>query len=462
MTITGKTQQAYQLMHDGILALSRAEQQGIRVDMEYLENKEKHLSRKIERLEKKIYQTKFYRHWQHSLKVYPNIYSNQQLAAYLYNIKNLKPTKSTDSGQGATDEEALLALGIPEIEDLIQCRKLKKIKDTYLKGFMREQVNGVIHPFYNLHLVKTFRSSSDRPNFQNIPKRDKESMEATRKALYPRKGHLLLEVDYGSLEVRIAACYHKDSTMLKYINDPTTDMHADMTAQLFKIPNFDRDIPEYDLLRSATKNSFVFPQFYGDYYANCADNLAQWAKLPHRRWKESDGVPVPGGNIGGHLIKQGLPSFDKFVEHVKEIEQDFWENRFGEYADWKERWWSAYQKNGYITTLTNFTCSGNMSKNDCINYPVQGSAFHCLLWSFIQLDKIIRFEKWDTRLIGQIHDAIILDVHPDELDMVIKRVRKVTCHDLPNEWKWINVPLEVDFEICPVDGSWAEKKKMKE
>ena len=157
MTITGKTQQAYQLMHDGILALSRAEQQGIRVDMEYLENKEKHLSRKIERLEKKIYQTKFYRHWQHSLKVYPNIYSNQQLAAYLYNIKNLKPTKSTDSGQGATDEEALLALGIPEIEDLIQCRKLKKIKDTYLKGFMREQVNGVIHPFYNLHLVKTFR-----------------------------------------------------------------------------------------------------------------------------------------------------------------------------------------------------------------------------------------------------------------------------------------------------------------
>ena len=103
-----------------------------------------------------------------------------------------------------------------------------------------------------------------------------------------------------------------------------------------------------------------------------------------------------------------------------------------------------------------------MSKNDCINYPVQGSAFHCLLWSFIQLDKIIRFEKWDTRLIGQIHDAIILDVHPDELDMVIKRVRKVTCHDLPNEWKWINVPLEVDFEICPVDGSWAEKKKMKE
>jgi DNA polymerase-1 len=102
-----------------------------------------------------------------------------------------------------------------------------------------------------------------------------------------------------------------------------------------------------------------------------------------------------------------------------------------------------------------------MSRNDCINYPVQGAAFHCLLWAFIELDRIMRDEQWDTRLIGQIHDAIVLDVHPDELSHVVEVIRRVTCSDLPNAWKWINVPLDVEMELCPIDKSWADKEKTK-
>jgi DNA polymerase-1 len=98
-----------------------------------------------------------------------------------------------------------------------------------------------------------------------------------------------------------------------------------------------------------------------------------------------------------------------------------------------------------------------MRKNECINIPIQGSAFHCLLWSFIQVDKISREQNWKSRLIGQIHDAMVLDVHPDELDMVASTVHKVTCEDLSKHWSWINVPLEVEAEVCPVDGSWNEK-----
>ena len=457
-----KSSDAYRLLHDGVLALTNAEQAGIRVDTEYIEQKQRHLTRKINFLEDKFRSTAFYRHWEHSTKGTINIHSNAQLASFLYNKKKLKPAYLTTSGQGATDEEALKQLNIPEIEILLQARKLKKVRDTYLEGFAREQVDGYIHPVFNLHLVRTFRSSSDSPNFQNIPKRDEEAMQICRQALYPRPGHQLLEVDFGSLEVRIAACYHKDENMLKYITDPSTDMHSDMTKQIFMLDTFDKSNPSHSFLRAAVKNGFVFPEFYGDYYGNCANSMAcGWGKLPQGKWSRGQGVNLDTENftLSDHLIAKGINSLEKFSDHIKSIESDFWRRRFPEYAAWKETWWRLYRKYGYIDLLTGFRCSGLMGKNDCINYPVQGAAFHCLLWSFIELDRLRREEEWDTRLIGQIHDAIIFDVHPDELDYIMKIVRYVTCKALPKAWKWIIVPLEIDAEVCGVDESWSEKRK---
>jgi len=458
MTINPKSPQAYKLLHDGTLALARAEQQGMRVDMIYAERKKQHLTRKIEHLEARFKDTKFYRHWEHTVKSKVNINSNQQLANFLYKVKKLEPAHQTDSGMGSTDEDALLQLNIPELNDLLEIRKLKKVKDTYLDAFMREQVDGYVHPSFNLHLVRTFRSSSDRPNFQNIPIRDEEARKTVRKALYPRPGHQLLEIDYSGLEVRIAACYHKDSTMLKYINDPASDMHRDMAEQIFLIDRFNKSLPEHKLLRSAAKNGFVFPQFYGDYYKNCAAGLVRWGGLSQSRWRTGQGIEMPEGTLSDHLISKGIKSFDIFVNHIKQIEHDFWSNRFREYAKWKEMWWDLYKKYGYIDMLTGFRCSGVMSRNDVTNYPVQGSAFHCLLWSFIELDRIMQEERWDTKLVSQIHDSIIFDVHPDELTHVAKTVKRVTCEDLPKAWDWIIVPLSVDADICEVDESWADKK----
>ena len=465
MDIHPKSHEAYQLMHEGILAFARAEQQGFRVDIEYLERKKAFLTKKIDRLEENLKQTDFYKHWQHSRKGKVNIGSNQQLAHFLYKVKKLESDKTTESGQGSTDEEALKQLDIPELNDILQIRKLKKIRDTYLDAFAREQVDGYIHPFFNLHFVRTYRSSSDSPNFQNIPKRDEESMQIVRQALYPRPGHQFLELDFSGLEVRIAACYHQDSTMLKYITNPASDMHGDMAKQIFMIDKFDKNDPYHNVLRQATKNGFVFPQFYGDYYKNCAVNMAcSWGKLPNGKWKAGQGISLDSGpfTLSDHLISKGINSLEKFTDHVKKIEQDFWENRFADYGNWKNRWWKMYQKYGYISLLTGFTCGGIMSKNDCINYPVQGAAFHCNLWTFIQLDKFIIEKELDSKLIGQIHDSIIIDMNPKELNMITRQARKIATQDLPKAWQWINVPLDIDMEICPVDGSWAEKSKFKE
>src|SRR5690606_24846764 len=155
--------------------------------------------------------------------------------------------------------------------------------------FIREQHNGYLHPSFNLHLVRTHRSSSDRPNFQNIPKRDKESLKICRRALLPRPGHLLMEADFAALEVMISACYHKDPVMLEYLHDKKSEMHLDMAKQIFRFDSMDKSIPSHYQLRQGAKNGFVFPQFYGDYYGNNARSLCEWAKLPQGKWKPGMG-----------------------------------------------------------------------------------------------------------------------------------------------------------------------------
>ncbi|MFW5700482.1 MAG: DNA polymerase [Cyclobacteriaceae bacterium] len=457
MNINPNTRDAYKLLHQGILALSRAEQQGFRVDIEYCERMKKELTNRINDLENEFYQTNFYKQWHHSFKGKVNIYSNPQLSAYLYKVKKIKPVKYTDTGLGSADEEALKDLNIPELNLILEMRRWRKARDTYLDAFSREQVNGFIHPFFNLHLARTFRSSSNSPNFQNIPKRDPEVRQIVREALYPREGHQLLEIDYGQLEVRIATAYHKDPTMIKYNTDANADMHGDMANQIFKI-NYNSEKTGHKLLRAAVKNGFVFPQFYGDYYVNCAENMAcKWGKLPHGKWENGQGIELEDTYLSNHFISKGICSLNDFTAYIKQIEEYFWEKRFPVYSKWKKEWWRSYLKNGYVDMLTGFRCSGLMDQKDVINYPIQGSAFHCLLWSFIELDRIMQKENWNTKLIGQIHDSVILDVHPNELDYVVAVAQDITTKKLSKEWDWINVPLEVEIEKYKKNENWGAK-----
>jgi DNA polymerase-1 len=461
MNINPNTIDAYHLFHDGILAFARAERQGIRIDFEYVNKKMETITRKMERLEREFKDTNLFKHWQHSVRGKINIHSDPQLKNFLYKIKGLKIEKETESGLGSTDDETLRQMSIPELENLLQIRKLKKVRDTYLESFLREQVDGYVHTNLNLNLAVSFRSSSDHPNLHNIPARDEESMQICRGAILPRPGHQLLEIDFKGIEVSINCCYNKDPNLIKYVSDPTKDMHADVAKQLFKVKNFDKHIKEHYRLRQATKNGFIFPEFYGDYYKHCSGNLlCNWGKLPQGRFHSGQGIPMPEGTLADHLISVGLGSFLKFEKHLKVIEDDFWHKRFTVYSDWKDKWYSQYKKYGYFDLLTGFRCNGVMDRKQVCNYPGQGTAFHCLLWSFIQLDARMRKEKWDTRLVNQIHDSVILDVHPDEREHIIDTAQEITTVRLAEHFPWILTPMVVDMALAPINAPWSEKKEI--
>lgn len=315
----------------------------------------------------------------------------------------------------------------------------------------------VITSRYSLILWETIRGvvAKHRNTMQNIPKRDKEAMGICRRALLPRPGHMLVEADFASLEVMIGACYHKDPVMMQYLRDKNSDMHLDMAKEIFMLESLTKK--DHGLLRQAAKNGFVFPQFYGDYYGNNAKGVCEWVKLPQGKWRSRMGITLPEGiNISDHMISRGIRSFDQFVDHMKQVEDNFWNKRFRVYKQWKEEWVKQYRKKGFLQMYTGFTCSGIMRKNEIVNYPIQGTAFHCLLFTFIEMDKMIQERRLKTKLIGQIHDSIIMDVVPEELDIIQDELQVIVKEKLPAAWKWIIVPLEIEVETYPVDSPWVK------
>jgi len=357
------------------------------------------------------------------------------------------------------DATTMGAIDEPFVKTFVEMEQLKKIKNTFLSGIQKQTCDGFIHPSFNLHTVQTYRSSSDSPNFQNFPIRDRKAGELIRRCFIPRDGHRIVEIDYTGLEVRIAACYHKDPTMLEYIKDESKDMHRDMAAECFKCE------PEQvsKELRYCGKNMFVFPQFYGDFYVNNARAL--WESIDAMN-HEVDGVPMKehlqqnGIHELGLCEPQEKPRPGTFEKHLQQVEKRFWNERFPTYGKWKKDWYRQYLKQGGFNTLTGFKIEGLLGRNDVINYPVQGSAFHCLLWSLIQLNKWLVKNKKRTKIVGQIHDSIVSDVHEDELDEFLQVAKTIMTEKIRNKFKWINVPLDVEAEITPINGSWFEKKEV--
>jgi DNA polymerase-1 len=464
--------EAFQLIHDGALVLARAEANGIRIDTNYLEKTISETEVQIAGLEKKLRSDKVFSAWQKHWGLKTNLASSEQLATVLFDVLGYPSPGFTERTAGEdyrgkrryrTDEEALGKLAEQEdisfVREYIQLKKLEKARGTYLEGIRREVCDGFLHPSFNLNTVITYRSSSDSPNFQNIPTRRPEIAKLIRKCFIARKGNVLVETDFSGAEVRVAACYNKDPVLIKYITDPKSDMHRDTACQLFGLKP---DQVDKKTTRDWAKNKFVFPQFYGSVYFQCAPSIWEVCskdefKLPGTEISVREHLRQQGIKKLGECDPKGEPLSGTFEYRVKQVEKSFWKERFKVYDRWKYDWYNTYRENGGFRTLTGFYIRGLFSRNDVINYPVQGSAFHCLLWSFIKLQKLLDKRGMKAKLVGQIHDSIIADVPENELQDYLWLVKTIITEKLPKAWRWIIVPIDVEAEVCPPGGSWYDK-----
>lgn len=439
---------AYSFFHEGLLSLSEIQSNGIHVDKKYYVNYDKRLGRKIIKMEKKLTQGEEARKFKKVIGRELNLRSDKDLRDLFFKVMKKKAKKITEKGFESVDKEALGDMDVPFVRKLLRLRKIEKIKGTYLAQFLREVVDGKIHPFFDLNTTRTFRSSASRLNFQNIPVRDEESKKITRTGIIPSLGNKICEVDYSSIEVRIAACYNKDESLIKYVTDPSTDMHRDSAMDIWKLPEKEVSKP----IRFYAKNNWVFPQFYGDWYKSCARSL----------WENCLSLEINSGmKLKDHLKEVRLHIYPRFEQHCKKVEDIFWNERFSQYKKWKERINQEYRRKGYIETFLGFRFQGYMSRKDVTNYPIQGTAFHCLLWSLIQIHKLFKKKNWNSKIIGQIHDSIVFDLDPKEEQEILLVVKYIMEKKIRKTFDWIIVPLEAEFEMTPIDGSWYQKKEIK-
>ncbi len=462
MQIVPVEKRGYDLIHEGALTFSEIHQNGIKMDVKHIKNEFKRHGKMLSQQEDYLDKFEEIKLWRKEYGNSFSIRSDDQLSDIIFNKLKYTPKKFTDSGNPSVDHEALQALNLEVADEILKYRKWYKIKNTYLKGLLKETCNGYLHPFMNLHTARTMRSSSRFPNVQNQPTRDPEAGEVIRKGFISRKNHYLVAADYGGIEVKGSQWHTNDPTMYEYLSNPeSADMHSDFCALLFKLPDIDQSIAGEKLLRKATKNGFTFPQFYGDYYGNNAVSLWEWVQFRGSKINPKKGPIIRGDvHLGKHLINKGIKNFKQFENHVKNIEKDMWENRFPVYKKWRDNQYKFYLNNGFVTILTGFVCQGVMGRNETINYPIQGACFHCLLRSTIELQKALKKKNMKTKIIFQVHDEIIADVPKEEYDDYLELLKEIMVHDLRKNWTFINVPMEIEVEASELNGTWFNMDKV--
>lgn len=452
MKINPLTSEAYQLLHDGSMALADAEEFGFTIDVNYCEQMKIQIAEEKAEVEKDFWKSDLGKGWKSWGRKHHTTASLQsdQLADVFKHMK-VGGGKKTKTGRISTDEESLKEIEIGGIELLIKMRKMEKVSGTYFNQLLNEVVeDGIVHPMFSLNIPKTYRSSCSNPSIQNFPIRDPWQGKIIRSAIIPRSpDRQLVESDFSGLEVSVAACYNKDPVLMAYIEDPAMDMHRDMAMECFLL----KQDEVHKWTRHAAKNMFVFPEFYGSYYEECAKNL----------WKRSSSIFMADDeeySIRQHLKDQGLGTQNRFQNHIQEVEDAFWNERFKVYTKWKKKHYNAYLKNGYVDSLTGFRFTGEMKRTEVINYPIQGAAFHCNLWCFIETVKALKKYKMKSKVIGQIHDSIISDVLSKELKDYYDITQEIACEKLAKAWTWINVTMGIEVEVAPPGASWYEKKEV--
>jgi DNA polymerase I len=387
-----------------IPVLMKMEHQGVKLDVEALNNFAVKLREEILEIEKQIYSlsgTEF------------NISSPKQLGEILFDkLKIVEKPKKTKTKQYATGEEILVQLTDkhPVIVKILEYRTLKKLLTTYVAALplLVKKSTGKIHTSFNQALVTTGRLSSVNPNLQNIPIREERGREIRRAFIPEKEDNIFFSADYSQIELRLMAHLSGDTQMIKaFVHNE--DIHTATAAKIFKIA------PEEVTreMRSSAKTAN-----FGIIYGISAFGLAQRMHISRTEARDL---------IEGYFTS--YPAVKKYMDTSIKMAR---ENGFVE---------TMYGRRRYLPDILsrNSVVRGNAERN-AINSPIQGSAADIIKIAMIRIQKAFDKEKLQSALILQVHDELNFDVFPEELD----RVKQITKREMENATK-LSVPLIVDM-----------------
>lgn len=443
-------------MLPGYRLLARAERPlthmhltGMRVDMEKLNYWKPILQERIDTQYNIIMNSDFIqRVWKSGSKFKPG--NDADVRHLVYTILKFKPTSFTDSGLPSVDADALedLRESFPIAEPLLEYRRWYKLLNTFIAQLEREQWDGVIHSYFSLNNVDSFRSGSQRVNLTNQPKHDKEVMLIIRSLFLPRKGHKLSSCDYAQLEVRANAGISGDRNLIASVNG-SLDMHYALATKLFMLSEDQKN----KKTRNVAKTN-VFRLFYGGSGEQMGEGT--WKIMNSHTAHEQFGM-----DMLAHIKSKGITTRDEWIEHSKNTEKWLWGDLFPEYQKWRKDTYADYVKTGILYYPNGFTYQGICSRNSVLNGPGQGAGFHVNLNAICNLFDEMEERGMDTKLIVEIHDDVMGDVLPEEEELY-KQLLYKHCVGMKDEYSpWLaGVPLEVEYGCAEVDAPWSEIKEV--
>ena len=394
-----------------VSVLASMEWEGARIDVNELHRLGQQLSERIATLESEAF-----REAGHPF----NVSSPTQVGQVLFEEMGIDPkAKRTKGGAYSTAEDVLekYAKTVPLVQNILDIRGLKKLLATYVEALPRliNPRTGKLHTTYNQTVTATGRISSTNPNLQNIPIRTADGRDI-RRAFVPDAGDLMLSADYSQIELRLMADMSRDEAMTEAFLSGE-DIHRATAAKIYHLPL--SEVTDNQRRNAKTAN-------FGIIYGISAFGLSERLGISRGEAKELiDGYLATYPDVARYMNT----SIEKAREH------------------------------GYVSTIMgrrrylpdinsrSNTVRGYAERN-AINAPLQGSAADIIKRAMIDIDREIRTRNLSSRMIVQVHDELVFNVKPDELDTV----KEIVVRNMEGAYSG-RVPMEV---AAGVGNNWLE------
>ena len=390
------------------LVLADMEFTGIAIDRELLNDYARELGRSIYRVERKIYDI--------AGETF-NLNSPKQIAEIIYDKLQISKRKKRSTGAEVLEE---LAKDSEICRLILEYRKYFKLKTVYFDSFpnLIDPKDNRIHTTYNMTITTTGRLSSSNPNLQNIPIRTQEGSKV-RQAFVPgdRENYLILSADYSQIELRLLAHISEDKNLIAAFNEGM-DIHTLTASKVFDVPI--EKVTKEMRYRSKAVN-------FGIIYGQSKYGLAKALGITNQSAQ----------NFIDRYFKT-YPGVKKYMkEAVAKVEKDgYLETMFG-----RKRYFSK-ELESMIAAVREF------ARRAAINFPIQGAGADLIKMAMIDCHNKFEEMNLKSKMIIQVHDEIVVEVHKDELDIVQKIVREAMELGQP-----FRVPLVIDIAV---GETWKE------
>ena len=379
------------------------ENEGINLDVKFLDKLSEKTKTEVNDLAEKIYK---------EAEAEFNISSPKQLGEILFDqMKISKNPKKTKTGQYSTSEEVLSELAKENsfVKLILEYRSISKLLNTYIDSLPKQISSRTnrIHTQYIQTVASTGRLSSINPNLQNIPIRTNRGREI-RKAFIPKnKDYFILAADYSQIELRIIASLSEEENMINAFKN-NEDIHTSTAAAVF-------NVPIKEVSREQRSNAKVVN--FGIIYGVSAFGLSNQTNLNRKEAKEL----IDKYYLKYPKLKMYISNQISFARNKGYVETVLGRRRYLK---------DINSRNGIVR---------GASERNAVNAPVQGSAADIIKLAMINIQEKINQNEFKSKMLLQVHDELVFDVFKPELNNFMDMVK----HEMENAFQ-IKVPLTVD------------------